>query len=64
MSDDMGRSVALVGERGDGFFIYPDSFTSASSGRRALGDQAQPCFAKVIPRSAKTAPTTKMTVAR
>src|SRR6266542_5885933 len=24
-----GRPVSLVSERGDGFFIYPDSFTSA-----------------------------------
>jgi integrase len=27
--DELGRPVALVCERGDGFFIYPDSFTSA-----------------------------------
>ncbi len=27
--DDLGRPVALVCDRGDGFFIYPDSFTSA-----------------------------------
>jgi len=27
--DELGRPIALVCERGDGFFIYPDSFTSA-----------------------------------
>ena len=27
--DETGRPVALVCERGDGFFVYPDSFTSA-----------------------------------
>src|SRR6266540_4195454 len=27
--DGVGRPVSLVSERGDGFFIYPDSFTSA-----------------------------------
>ncbi len=27
--DDLGRPVSLVSDRGDGFFIYPDSFTSA-----------------------------------
>jgi len=27
--DELGRTVALVCDRGDGFFIYPDSFTSA-----------------------------------
>ncbi len=27
--DELGRSVALVCDRGDGFFVYPDSFTSA-----------------------------------
>ncbi len=27
--DRVGRPVSLVCERGDGFFIYPDSFTSA-----------------------------------
>jgi integrase len=27
--DGLGRPVALVCDRGDGFFIYPDSFTSA-----------------------------------
>ncbi|HYT81777.1 MAG TPA: tyrosine-type recombinase/integrase, partial [Actinomycetota bacterium] len=27
--DDLGRPVALVCDRGDGFFIYPDSITSA-----------------------------------
>ncbi len=28
-STSLGRPVALVCERGDGFFVYPDSFTSA-----------------------------------
>ncbi len=27
--DELGRPVALVCDRGDGFFVYPDSFTSA-----------------------------------
>ncbi len=27
--DEHGRPIALVCERGDGFFVYPDSFTSA-----------------------------------
>jgi integrase len=27
--DELGRPVALVCDRGDGFFLYPDSFTSA-----------------------------------
>jgi integrase len=27
--DELGRPVALVCDRGDGFFIYPDSFTTA-----------------------------------
>jgi integrase len=27
--DEVGRPVALVCDRGDGFFVYPDSFTSA-----------------------------------
>src|SRR6266542_10259 len=29
--DELGRPVALVCDRGDGFFVYPDSFTSAFS---------------------------------
>jgi hypothetical protein len=27
--DELGRPIALVCDRGDGYFIYPDSFTSA-----------------------------------
>ena len=27
--DELGRPVALVCDRGDGFFVYPDSLTSA-----------------------------------
>ncbi len=27
--DDLGRPVAMVCDRGDGFFVYPDSFTTA-----------------------------------